>query len=179
MEVFEGYSNNTDSEKAVSEAINGWPTDGSWQPEIIFAFHSTNQNSEEVARSLSTKFPNSLIAGCTTAGEWRTGVHQNQSLVLTGISSAKIRWASELVESLDEFNEISASRVYDSLLKKLQISRSDLTPKRHFCIGLIDGMSGLDGAAVAAIANELGNVPFLGGVAGDDFKLEQTFVISN
>lgn len=179
MQVFDGCSESKNSEQAVIEATKGWPVHRNESPEIIFVFHSTEQNSQEVAQALNERFPDSLIAGCTTAGEWRTGVHQSQSLVLTGISSPKVRWALEVVDSLDDFNEITAKHVYDSLLTKLQIDRSDLTPKRHFCIGLIDGMSGLDGAAVVSMANELGNVPFLGGIAGDDFKFERTYIIAN
>jgi len=179
MQVFEGHSEDADSKRAVSEAIKDWPVDDAQQPEIIFVFHSTKQNSQKIAQILSERFPNSIITGCTTAGEWRTGHYQSQSLVLTGILSSKIHWALEVIESLDDFNAATASHIYNALLEKLDVRRSDLTPKRHFCIGLIDGMTGLDGAAVAAMANELGNVPFLGGIAGDDLKFEKTYVIAN
>ncbi len=179
MLVFEGHSSHHDTEKAVDEATQEWSNQGPCKPDIIFAFHSTHQNPSEVASNLAKRYPDSLIAGCTTAGEWRTGHHQSHSLVLSGISSSKMRWAVEIVDSLAEFNERTAETVYKSLLNKLNIDRSDLTPKRHFCIGLLDGMTGLDGSAVAAMANELGNVPFLGGVAGDDLKFEQTHIIAN
>jgi len=179
MLILEGSSKDLDSNAAVAEASKDWPNDVSQAPEIIFAFHSTNQNSQEIAQALSKRFPSSLIAGCTTAGEWINAVHQRYSLVLTGISSSKIRWSLELVDSLDDFTPTSARQVFDALLTKLNVERSDLTPKRHFCIGLIDGMTGADGAAVATMADELGNVPFLGGVAADDFNFAQTHIIAN
>jgi len=179
MQVFEGHSSQHHAEIAIEESTQHWNNDGICNPDIIFAFHSSKQNPEEIATTLARHYPDSLIVGCTTAGEWRTGCYQTQSLILLAITSSKIRWATELVESLEDFNEHTASLAYNALLRKLNIVRSDLTPKRHFCIGLVDGIKGLDGSAVAAMANELGNIPFLGGMAGDDLLFEQTHIIAN
>jgi len=177
MQVFEGYSSLTDAAAAVDEAISDW--DQSAKPDMIFVFHSTKQNPHEIAKVLSTRFPSALIAGGTTAGEWITGSYQRASLVLTSIASPKIRWSLRVVEDLKAFTEQTAADVFYHLLKKLDITPSDLRPNRHFCIGFIDGVSGLDGSAVAAMSNQLGNVPFLGGNVADDLQFKETFVIAN
>jgi len=179
MQVCEGYSQQGDAADAIAEATSGWPEGSSFVPEMIFVFHSMAQDTDAVTLELSARFPGALIAGCTTAGEWSSGRHHNGALVLTAIASPNIRWSIHVVESLANFSAESARIVYDSLLGQLQIDRSDLTPKRHFCIGLTDGIAGVDGSAVAEMGAELGNVPFLGGVAGDDLKFEKTYVIAN
>jgi len=179
MQIFEGHSNHHNAVKAIDEAVQGWTDNGPYKPDIIFVFHSSDQNSDDIAAELIKRYPASLIAGCTTAGEWCTGQYQKGSLVLCAISSDKIKWSLEHIESLNDFSTQKAQEIFDSLLGQLNIGRSDLTPKRHFCIGLTDGLVGLDGTVAATMANELGNVPFLGGVAGDDLKFEKTQVISN
>lgn len=179
MKVFNGSSNENDARKAVIEATAEWPIIESKHPEMIFVFHSSRQDSDEISRALAERFPNSLIAGCTSAGEWQTGIHQTQSLILSGISSTNIRWALEVVESLDEFDEEIARNIYKTLLGKLGVEPIDVTPENLFCIGFTDGWKGVDGSIIATMSNVLGNVPFLGGVAGDDFLLVNTYVIAN
>jgi len=177
MQVFEGHSLLTDAVAAVDEAISDW--DKAVRPDIIFAFHSTKQDPHLVAKVLRERFPDALIAGGTTAGEWRTGNYQKSSLVLTSISSPNIRWSLDVVEDIVDITEKTATDVFRNLLTKLDITPSDLRPNRHFCIGLVDGVRGLDGSAVAAMANQLGNVPFLGGNMADDLKFTETFVMAN
>jgi hypothetical protein len=170
MHVYEGSSEKTVGEEAVAEAVASWDTSDLPDIDMIFAFHSTCQGSESIAQALHERYPNAQVVGCTTAGEWKTGSHLNRSLVLTGISSPDIRWAVKSVSSLEAFDSGEASATLGALLASLDLTRSDLTPKKHFCIGLFDGLVGVDGAAISCMANELGNTPFIGGMAADDLK---------
>ncbi|GAV19416.1 hypothetical protein MMIC_P0350 [Mariprofundus micogutta] len=179
MQVYDGYSKHADAVEAISEATSNWPDVVMFKPDVIFVFHSTAQDPHTVAAELSKRFPKALIAGSTSAGEWTSGSYQNGTLVLLAITSDKIRWTYSVVESLSDFSEEGAQEVYNQLLEGMQIDRSDLRSDQHFCIGFVDGMAGVDGRAVAAISSQLGNIPFLGGCAGDDLKFEKTHVIAN
>jgi len=179
MHIMEGSSDDTDAVKAVIEAVEDWPEDTNRQPDMIFVFHSTAQSPDIVAACLAERFPDALIAGCTTAGEWRTKQHQNGTLVLLGISTDSIRWG---VSVLDRFNCPPAKAVQavcTDLTQQLGIEWSDLHPDDYFCLSFFDGMSKQEETFIAAMSSELGNIPLLGGSAGDDQQFEKTYVIAN
>jgi len=117
--------------------------------------------------------------GCTTAGEWLTGQHKNHSLVLTGITTPAIRWAASILENLDAPPADCAKAVCTDLVRQLDIDWTDLNAKNYFCLSFFDGLSNREEPVIAAMANELGDVPLLGGSAGDDLKFADTFVIAN
>ncbi|MDQ6997402.1 MAG: FIST N-terminal domain-containing protein [Mariprofundus sp.] len=177
MQIVEGSSSNPDAFDAIVEATGHWADDVS--PDILFVFHSSAQYSPDVAAALHTRFPNTLIAGCTTAGEWISGQHKNSSLVLSAITTPDIRWASAVIENLNDSAAESAKSVCNAMLTQLDIACSELNPEHYFCLSFFDGLSTREEPVIAAMANELGNIPLLGGSAGDDLKFEHTFVIAN
>jgi len=176
MQILEGSSSNTNAFAAISEATDHWPVDSN--PDILFVFHSTRQQANDVATSLAERFPDSLVAGATTAGEWVKGKHQHHSLALLGIRSNKIRWAVSVSEHLDQFNTEDCTDICKNLLGQLDIQMCDLNPEHHFCLSFIDGMSKCEENTISILSDELGDIPLLGASAGDDLKFESTFVLA-
>lgn len=177
MKIFEGSSGKSDAVEAVGEAAGSWGRDAA--PDMLFVFHSSVQNPHAVAASLADKFPNTLIVGCTTAGEWLTGQHKNHALVLTGISTPDIRWAVSVLEDLSAPCVDSTRAVCTDLVRQLDIDWGDLNADDYFCLSFFDGLSKREEPVIAAMASELGDVPLLGGSSGDDLKFDHAFVIAN
>jgi len=177
MKILEGSSVNSDALKAVCEATGSWGRDAA--PDMLFVFHSSVQNPHAVAASLADKFPNTLMVGCTTAGEWLSGQHKNHALVLTGISTPDIRWAVSVLEDLSTPSAESTRAVCTDLVHQLDIDWTDLNAEDYFCLSFFDGLSKREEPVIAAMASELGDVPLLGGSSGDDLKFESSFVIAN
>ncbi|MDX8389681.1 MAG: FIST N-terminal domain-containing protein [Mariprofundaceae bacterium] len=177
MMILEGSSDKSDTLEAISEATQHWPDDSAL--DMLFVFHSSVQDSHIVAANLSERFPNTSIVGCTTAGEWLTGQHKNSSLVLSGISTEGIRWSVSVLENLDANPVDSVKIACAELMQQLGIEWSDLNSKDYFCLSFFDGLSKREEPVIAAMAAELGDVPLLGGSAGDDLKFDQAYVIAN
>jgi len=177
MQILKGSSDKRDAYDAVGEAICGWGDDIS--PDILFVFHSSAQNPHHVAAALYERFPNSLIVGCTTAGEWLTGQHKNSALVLSAITTTAIHWAVDVIEDLNLPPADSVKKACSALLQQLNITTAELSPEKHFCLSFFDGLSAREEPFIAAMARELGDVPLLGGSAGDDLKFDHAFVIAN
>jgi len=175
MNVLEGLSGNSDAQSAIYEAINDW---GDCAPDMLFAFHTSQLDPHVVAAVLAERFPNSLVVGATTAGEWSSRGHSTGTLALLAIASPNIRWAVAVAEHLDQFDAEDCSKMCNNLLDTLDISFSDLHPERHFCLSLFDGMSKCEEGVVTMVAAELDSIPLLGGSAGDDLKFENTFVLA-
>jgi len=177
MQVFEGSSDKSDAYDAVCEATHHW--DESLSPDILFVFHSSRQNPHTVATTLSKRFPNTMIVGCTTAGEWISGQHKNNALVLSGLITPAIRWGMSIIEDLNDLPANSTKTACDALLQQLNINHNELNPKKHFCLSFFDGLSMREEPIIAAMAKQLGDIPLFGGSAGDDLKFDHTFVIAN
>lgn len=174
MTIKDGVSDKIDAKMAVDEASSNW--DKSFSPDILFVFHSTRQNASEVARVLAERFPDSLIVGSTTAGEWINSTHRHHSLILLGITTPDIRWSVALAENLDQFSEEDADKVCSDLLAQLNIHFTDLTPERHFCLSFFDGLCKCEENVISMISTKLANTPLLGGSAGDNLKFENTYI---
>ncbi|MDX8397768.1 MAG: FIST N-terminal domain-containing protein [Mariprofundaceae bacterium] len=177
MNILEGFSEQEGALGAVCESIANWPEDA--MPDLLFVFHSSLQDPHIVASTLAKRFPETLIVGCTTAGEWLSGQHKNNALVLLGISTPQIRWTASIIEDLNESPTSSVKQVCSELLTGLDIQWSDLNPNHYFCLSFFDGLSCREEPVIAAMSIELGDIPLLGGSAGDDLKFDAAFVIKN
>lgn len=177
MTIHDGFSDNVHVRIAIEEATKLW--DDGFMPDILFAFHSTRQDSAALSTGLAEYFPDCLIVGSSTAGEWMNSRHQHDTLVLSGICKPEIRWSVAVAEQLDQFDDHDADRLCNSLLNQLGIHFTDLNPEHYFCLSLIDGLSKCEENIISMISTRLANTPLLGGSAGDDLKFENTYVLAN
>ncbi len=176
MQVHNGVSQLSDGAAAVAEIVQQWPQT---QPNFIFIFHSTQQNSEAVAEAISKRFPGVPCAGCSTSGEHINGTHYNGSLVMAGIWSPEIRWQATVLENLTSLDEARARGTVDQLLKNFALDRDHINPDKQFCLTFIDGLSMKEELVSAVVADALEGIPLLGGSAGDDLKFKETQIIVN
>jgi len=183
MQILEGTSNKQDADEAINEAVGQFEQSGQESsaptPDILFVFHSSAQDAHAVAAGLGERFPGTLIVGCTTAGEWLTGEHKKGALVLLGLSTKAIRWSVAVLKDLHADPNESAKHVCSELLQQLDVKWSDLNSKKYFCLSFFDGLSKREEPVIAAMATELGDIPLMGGSAGDDLKFDAAFVFAN
>jgi hypothetical protein len=177
MKAYTGISKSADAEVAVREATAGIPTD--IVPQIVFAFASTQQDADIVARAIASRFPGSLVTGCTTAGEVIDGDHANGSLVVAAVVSPEVRWSLQAVRGVKTFDEAAAQSTADALFAGLEIKADDADPSKHFCLTFIDGLSMKEERVVSLMADALAGLPLLGGSAGDDLAFKETRVFCN
>ncbi len=176
MIIRDGYSDKTDATIAIGEITRDWPDN--FNPAILFVFHSTRQDPAAVASTLDERFPDSIMVGATTAGEWIDNSHQHGTLILLAIATPEIRWSVALAQQLDKFADKDADKLCHDLLHQLNIQSSELNPKRHFCLSFFDGMSLCEEKIASMISSRLKSTPLLGGSAGDDLKFKNTYVMT-
>jgi hypothetical protein len=176
MQVCNGVSQLRDGAAAVAEIVQQWPKT---QPNFIFIFHSTEQNSEAVAQAIAAHYPGVPCAGCSTSGEHINGTHYNGSLVMAGIWSPEIRWQATVLENLTSLDEVGARKTVDQMLQNFALDRDHINPDKQFCVTFIDGLSMKEELVSAVVADALEGIPLLGGSAGDDLKFKETRIIVN
>jgi hypothetical protein len=144
---------------------------------LVVFFCSPGLALPALADEIARLFGQIRVIGCTTAGE--IGPHGYVDGALTGFSlPAGSFWAaSELILGLSEFQMSAGHAAAEAVMASLaQCKLVPVEPGATFAMLLSDGMSTNEEALVASLSGRMGNVPLLGGSAGDDLRLEQTFV---
>jgi len=157
-----------DAVAAVNE-IKAPLMEGNPDASIILFFCSAQYNLEELGKYLKSTFPKQKIIGCTSAGQ----INQ------TGFSDAKLTAISisggiEACSYLIDLNNIE-----DDIVRLSQKATERFHESAHapaFGILNIDGLSMREEIVAAELYKRLPPFPFVGGSAGDDNKLEKTFV---
>jgi hypothetical protein len=176
MQVHNGVSILSDAAQAVADIVKQWPNG---KPDFIFIFHSTQQDSEAVARSVNTLFPGVPYAGCTSSGEPMNGATNHGSLVMSGIWSPEIHWHATVLDRLATLDEHRARKTVDQLLANFGLDRQKINPEKQFCLTFIDGLSMKEELVSTLVRGALEGIPLLGGSAGDDLSFKETRVIVN
>lgn len=143
-----------------------------FEPNAIFVFISPDfEERHSFIRSLSEKYSNAIIAGCSTAGEILDVSVYDKSVALTAVNFEKtgLRLATVSMESCASSYE--AGDKISSIL-----NTADL---KHMMV-FSDGLSVNGAELVEGLRSRLSKeISITGGLAGDGPDFNQTFVISN
>jgi len=166
LRVRQGYSTNTDVNEAVRELAAQIR-----QPEskICLAFFSDEYDQQQLGHALQEHLPG-LVVGCTTAGQISSGGFQRggiNAMTLAGDQLIAVTYLIHPLSALLEQVESIAADVQDRL------NRSGM---QAFGLLLVDGLSAQEELLTASLYRALGDVPIIGGSAGDMLKFQKTFV---
>ena len=179
--LLRGGSQESDPRQAVAqlhEAIGG--------PRTAFAviFFSPQYDVEAVAAAVRERFGDTPVFGCTTAGEITPFGYINGGLCGIGFPADEFAVTSVLFEDLARFEVASTlEKTRLAVAAQARVAASAfpgavLTPK-SFALLLVDGLSVREEQLVSAIANAVGDIPLVGGSAGDDMNFRHTWILHN
>ncbi len=178
MKTYQGDSHHTTLPELMDELFTHFPEDDAPdRADVILVFASTAQPAKELLDAIHTRYPSALLVGCTTSGEHITGSHHNASVVVTGLHTPEITWASCLIEQLDTCDEVQVQDNVKRLFDTLHIDPADEFPiDALFGVLLIDGLSMCEEHITAMCSDALEGIALVGGSAGDDLKFEATHI---
>ena len=139
--------------------------------EMVMFFCSSHYDLDLMQSEINELFTCPVI-GCTTAGE--LGPNGFTEFSVTGVSFAGDVQAKSYVLDLEDCSE-EAKRVGSDIGFSLKHDGSE----KCFAVLLVDGLSLAEEHLAAALYRELGDVPIIGGSAGDDLKFDKTYVFGD
>lgn len=153
-------------------------------PGTAFAviFFSPQYDSSSIAAAVGEIFADTPVFGCTTAGEITPFGYINGGVCGIGFPADEFAVTPVLFENLADF-EVAAT------LERTRLAAADHArvaasafpgvnaPPKCFALLLVDGLSVREEQLVSAIANALGDVPLVGGSAGDDMNFRRTWIL--
>jgi hypothetical protein len=142
----------------------------------ILVFFSQPYEAESLCAALSAKFPDVPVAGCSTSGEITSDGFSEQSVLVVAFPEQGFHFVSSVIPEVKALSVDRASEAVQALRARL-----DKPDGAHydnlFAISLIDGLSRCEEAIVSAIAWALGDIPLVGGSAGDGLTLSGTSLL--
>jgi len=166
-----GSSIHEDSIEALEQALEGLKLDT--KPRLLIIFAAPRYDLEHISKSLSEKFEDCAVIGCTTSGEIAEGNALTQSLVLWALGGTGIRVSTSfgLVDHEGQGLRQAAIQAAGCLD---QLERRNNT----VMVLLSDGLGG-DQMEVVRGAYDAANidVPLVGGCAGDYLAMRKTLQV--
>ena len=149
-----------------------------WRPDLssVLFFCSARYDLDLLGQALGELFGNIDLVGCTTAGEITPEGLMDGSLTGVGFAAPDFCTVSRVFTDLDNFSIASCNEVVRSALAELDERVADKLEGDTFAFLMIDGMSGQEEQVVSGIYGALGDIPLLGGSAGDDLTFVRTLV---
>lgn len=139
---------------------------------VLFISHQYDIN--KIQEAVKSRFSEKAIA-CTTAGEIATDQYSEYSI--SGVSFQGDDFLFEKV-SIDDLNDLNPEMMKSSMEKVKQNEAKLGVLAKTFGIILIDGLSVKEEIVCGFISNFIGDIPLVGGSAGDGLNFGHTYIYS-
>jgi hypothetical protein len=143
---------------------------------VVVFFCSSSYDRATLAEEMNRHFPGVQVVGCTTAGEIGPLGYRAGGLVGASFPAATCSAVSGHLDHLQQFEIKQGLRLAQAMLGQLESVAPAAGPANTFAFLLIDGLSQREEPVAHALQNALGNISLFGGSAGDDLRLDRTWV---
>lgn len=151
---------------------------GLWRPDssLVLFFCSSEYDRDALASEIAGRFAGVPVVGCTTAGE--IGPLGCRDHSIAGVSFAAGAFTIEIghLQGLRGFQLSDGVEFARDLRGRLEEAVRDRAMRNSFAFLLVDGLSGHEEQLAHALQQGLGDIPLIGGSAGDSLSFERTFI---
>ncbi len=147
--------------------------------DTVLFFCSPQYNLAELGAELNALFGDVHLVGCTTAGEITPRGYIEGSITGVGFSAPDFTAVSEVIGNLKDLSIATVREVVQGAIARLDQKVPDRAPGTTFAFVMIDGMSQQEEQVASSVFNALGDIPLLGGSAGDDLSYVASYVFQN
>ena len=171
--VLKGFSTEPTADRAVAEIYEA--IGGSDNCCVVF-FCSADHHLPSVATAMSKQFGDTLLVGCSTAGEITPEGYGRGSITAIALPRRHFAAVAASIDSLSTFDLLEGHPLVSEALARL----TGVTPfpitGNCFAFLLIDGLSRREEWVVSALSLVLDDVPLFGGSAGDQLRFNRTHI---
>lgn len=168
-----GQSSNLNARQAVRELREQLE-----QPdvELVLFFCSSEYDLAEVADELKRQFAEVEVVGCTTAGEIGPLGYIEHSICGASFPRKTFAAVTAVISDIKHFDFSEGQQHVQSLLQRLESQSARAATGNTFAFMMIDGLSGREELLTRSLQSAFGNIPMIGGSAGDGLDFSNTNV---
>ncbi|WP_210259318.1 FIST N-terminal domain-containing protein [Agrobacterium sp. a22-2] len=171
--VLNGHSLASDPTTAITELGDALQREDT---ALVLIFCSPGYDRAALEQAIAARFAGIPVVGCTTAGEIGSQGCSDGSMVGLSFSRHDFDITIGFLDSLSEFKMARGQELGKALQSELLAQAPGANRHNSFGLLFIDGLSIREEQVTRALQTGLGEIPLIGGSAGDDLALEQTFV---
>jgi hypothetical protein len=145
---------------------------------LVIFFCSNEYDREVLAAEMGRLFAGVQVVGCTTAGEIGPAGCRDHSIAGVSFAGDVCRVVAGRIEHLRQFQIAEGQAFAQELLRKLQ-SAPGADRQNSFAFLLVDGLSVREEPVAHALQEGLGEIPMIGGSAGDGMSFGSTYVYAD
>jgi hypothetical protein len=171
FQAYIGHSNDPDSTSAIAEVLQQCLTAlGGMMPQAGILFAAVDFDHPLILAQIQTTFPGIELIGGTTNGEMSSVMgFQEDSLTLLLFCADRIEIRAGLGRKASENMAGAVDRAISS-------ATANLASPAQLCLTFADGLTVSGVSILEALKQGLGSqVPIFGGIAADNYTLEQTY----
>lgn len=147
---------------------------------FVLFFCSVEYDLDRLAAAMRDNFAGIPMSGCTSCGEITSKGYDQGSIVAIGFDRRLFTVSQKLVEDVDRFGLLDAQQLVDSLLTECSDGVTGTASENNtFVLTLMDGLSVNEEMVLATLNSALGSIACFGGSAGDEYRLNGTYVYSD
>jgi hypothetical protein len=141
----------------------------------IILFFAITHDASALSDLMALTFPGIAVSGCTTAGEILPEGMSDGAILAIAFPQVGFTIHSDLISPLDSLSVESVGET----VRRLKSNLIQPPPQQDhvFALMLVDGMSSTEETLVAAIHWAIGDIPLIGGSAGDGLAFKYTAMI--
>lgn len=143
---------------------------------LVIFFCAGDYDLTALAEEMSRAFAGVQVVGCTTAGEIGPEGYRDHSLSGVSLPSGSFGAVAGRLDALQQFRVADGQALAAALLQELESRVPAANAGNSFALQLIDGMSMREELVTHVVQEALGEVPLIGGSAGDGLRFGHTQV---
>lgn len=143
---------------------------------VVLFFAPVTVDGCAIARALRTVWPETRVAGCTTAGVFSESQTAVSAISAIAFPTEKVRACAGAVAGFDAGVESSVASAMLEVSAALELDPRTADPTRFVGLVLIDGLHGDEERVSEALGRSAPYLSFVGGSAADDLAFRETRV---
>ncbi len=143
---------------------------------LVVFFCSSAYDRDALAARMARRFAGVTVIGCTTAGEIGPAGCLDGSITGTSLSTGACTVVTRPIEGLQRLEVGDGQAVARDLLREMDDIQPEHEGRHRFAFLLVDGLSAREELLAYSVQEALGEVPLVGGSAGDALSFASTHV---
>ncbi|HEY8718776.1 FIST signal transduction protein [Pengzhenrongella sp.] len=143
---------------------------------VVLFFASSAYEPGDLAGPLTARFPEAVVLGCSTAGEFTNVFSGIGGISAVALPTSVISRRAAALADLTADIAAGTAEAVRAIEAELGTELRTLDPARNLGLVLIDGMHGAEEEVNIALGNAAPVLDIVGGSAGDDLMFKNTWV---